>query len=144
MAVLIGIRLWKQGPVIGREDLDAGRGNLSNVIERRKRLPPVPPERVLQEDFLSPMDIPAARLARDLHVPRGRVRALLQGRSLTAEMALRLGQYFGMSAKVWMNLQGRSDLERARRRIGPKIAREVIPLAMLAGRRRSARLTPES
>jgi plasmid maintenance system antidote protein VapI len=40
------------------------------------------------------------------------VKELIQGkRAITAEMALRLGHYFGMEYQFWLNLQTRYDLD---------------------------------
>ena len=44
-------------------------------------------------------------------------------RSITADTALRLGQYFGMSADFWMNLQTAYDLDLARQQSGTTIHR---------------------
>ncbi|MGG2344905.1 HigA family addiction module antitoxin [Rickettsia amblyommatis] len=56
------------------------------------------------------------QLARDIDVPPSRIHAIVHGnRTLTAEMALRLGKYFHTSAQLWINLQARYDLKLAQR-----------------------------
>jgi addiction module HigA family antidote len=48
--------------------------------------------------------------------------AVLEGRqSVTAEFALRLGHFFGISAQFWLNLQAAFDLEQATQIHGAEI-----------------------
>jgi addiction module HigA family antidote len=59
-----------------------------------------------------------------IEVPPNRLYQLLAGkRSMTADTALRLGQYFGMSADFWMNLQTAYELDVARQQNGKAIQR---------------------
>ena len=75
-------------------------------------------------DAIEGMGITAAQLARDIDVPPNRITGILHGtRGITADTALRLGRYFGMSAAFWMNLQQLYDLRRAEREIGDGLAR---------------------
>ncbi|MBH8558239.1 HigA family addiction module antitoxin [Hymenobacter negativus] len=76
------------------------------------RLPNIHPGKILQEEFLNEFRITAYRLAQDLRIPQTRVAAILKGkRRITADTALRLGRYFGNSAKFWLGLQNDYDLE---------------------------------
>jgi addiction module HigA family antidote len=91
-----------------------------------KLLEPIHPGEILQEDFLKPMGISLNQVARDLDVPPNRIHAIVHGtRSITAETALRLGTYFGMSPQTWLNLQAEYDLRIAQRTAGEAIARTV-------------------
>jgi antitoxin HigA-1 len=57
-------------------------------------------------------------------VPPNRLYQLLAGkRNVTADTALRLSQYFGMSADFWMNLQSAYELDMARMQNGKAIQR---------------------
>jgi addiction module HigA family antidote len=77
-----------------------------------KQLPPIHPGEILMEEFLEPMGISQYRLAKDISVPPRRINEIVHGkRSITADTALRLGRFFGMSAQFWLNLQNRYDLE---------------------------------
>jgi addiction module HigA family antidote len=77
-----------------------------------KKLPPIHPGEILREEFLEPMGISQYRLAKDISVPPRRINEIVHGkRSITADTALRLGRFFGMSAQFWLNLQTRYDLE---------------------------------
>ena len=77
-----------------------------------KKLLPIHPGEILMEEFLEPMKISQYRLAKDISVPPRRINEIVHGkRSITADTALRLGRFFGMSAQFWLNLQNRYDLE---------------------------------
>ena len=76
---------------------------------RRKNL--IHPGEVLREEFLKPMNISQNRLALALRVPAPRINAIVRGkRSISADTALRLGQFFKMEPQFWMNLQSNYDL----------------------------------
>lgn len=77
-----------------------------------KLYPPIHPGEVLQEDFLDGFGITQHKLAVSIGVPPRRINEIVHGkRRITADTALRLGRYFGMSAQFWINLQARYDLE---------------------------------
>ena len=64
------------------------------------------------EEFLESMGISQYRLAKDISVPPRRINEIVHGkRSITADTALGLGRFFGMSPQFWLNLQTRYDLE---------------------------------
>jgi antitoxin HigA-1 len=105
---------------IEREDLDAGRVDLADVVDRdAPPLPPVSPGEVLRAEFLEPLGLSAGALARAIGVPRNRLTGINGKRRVTADTALRLGIYFGTSAEFWLSLQASHDLKRARREITP-------------------------
>ncbi len=80
-----------------------------------KKLKPILPGEVLLEEFLKPMAISQNQLARDIDIPVSRVADIIHGkRAITADTALRLGEYFGMSAEFWLSLQASFDLRRLR------------------------------
>lgn len=85
------------------------------------------PGEILQEEFLIPMGISQSRLALDIRVPAPRINAIVRGkRAITADTALRLGQYFGMEPQFWLNLQANYDLSVAERGVWGKI-KKLIP-----------------
>jgi addiction module HigA family antidote len=91
-----------------------------------KTLEPIHPGEILLEDFMKPMGISINRLARDIVVPPGRISAIVNGkRSITADTALRLGKYFGVSPQTWMGLQAEYDLRVAQREIGEEVEKRV-------------------
>lgn len=94
----------------------------------RKLLEPIPPGEILLEEFLKPMGISQNQLARDRDVPVSRVAGIIAGeRAITADTALRLGAYFGTTAKLWTNLQTDYDLQVARQTVWPKIKGRIRP-----------------
>jgi addiction module HigA family antidote len=87
-----------------------------------RALDPIPPGEILLEEFLTPLAISQNRLARDIDIPVSRVAEIVKGRrSITADTALRLGEYFGTSAEFWLNLQVGYDLRRIRATSWPVI-----------------------
>jgi addiction module HigA family antidote len=97
------------------------------VIEMSdKRLPPIHPGEILLEEFLKPMGISQYRIAKATSVPARRINEIVHGkRSITADTALRLSKFFGMSDRFWMNLQTRYDLELEKDRLGSRLDDEV-------------------
>jgi len=96
----------------------------------KKVLAPIHPGEVLLEDFLRPMGLSQYRLAKGISVPPRRINEIVQGkRRISADTALRLGRFFGMSERFWLNLQNRYDLERERDRLGDTLKKEVEVLA---------------
>jgi addiction module HigA family antidote len=91
-------------------------------------LPPVHPGKVLLEEAMSPIGLSAGELASRLGIPPARVLEIVGGdRAITADTALRLARFFGMSAQFWMNLQASYDLKIAERTRGAEISRTVTP-----------------
>lgn len=65
---------------------------------------------ILMEEFMSPNGISAYRLAKDLFVPVSRVQDILKGRrKITVDTSIRLGLYFGVSEKYFLNIQNDID-----------------------------------
>ena len=59
---------------------------------------------------LTVLDVDAAAFARQLQLPENRITEILNSRqAVTADVALRLADYFGTSAEFWMNLQRLHD-----------------------------------
>lgn len=76
------------------------------------KLKNIHPGEILSEEFLGPFNISPYRLAKDLEIPQTRISEILKGnRRITADTALRLGKYFGNSAKFWLGLQDDFDIE---------------------------------
>ena len=70
------------------------------------------PGEILSEEFLTPFNITAYKLAKDVEIPQTRISEIIKGnRRITADTALRLSRYFGNSAKFWLGLQDDFDIE---------------------------------
>ena len=84
---------------------------------------PIHPGEILGDE-LEEIGLSAKKLADVLEVPPNRLYQILAGkRNITADTALRLGQYFGTSAAFWMNLQGAYELDLARQQMGKALQR---------------------
>jgi addiction module HigA family antidote len=95
-----------------------------------KKLKPVHPGEVLLEEFLKPMNLSQNRVALAIGVPPRRINEIVLGkRSLTADTALRLGPYFGVSAQFWLGLQMDYDLDVAADSLEKRLKKEVKPRA---------------
>ena len=98
------------------------------MSRKTDNLPPIHPGEILLEDFMRPLGISINRLARELDVPPGRISAIVHAqRAITADTALRLGTYFRVSPKIWVNLQADYELRLARIDVGELIERRVGP-----------------
>ena len=95
-----------------------------------KRLAPVHPGEVLQEEFMEPLGLTQYRVAKATGVPARRINEIVhRKRAVSADTALRLARLLGTTAEFWMNLQALYDLERARDEVGAEIEEAVAPLA---------------
>ena len=91
-----------------------------------KLLDEIHPGEILYEDFMKAMGINARKLASDIDVSPSRISELVHGqRPITADTALRLGLYFGMEPRFWMNLQAEYDMRMATRNLKKKIASRI-------------------
>jgi len=92
----------------------------------RRKLSPIHPGEILQEEFLGPLGISQYRVAKETSVSPRRINEIVRGtRAITADTALRLSRYFGTSERFWLNLQMRYDLELEKDRLGDRLRREV-------------------
>jgi addiction module HigA family antidote len=81
-----------------------------------RRIDPITPGEMLQEEFLKPLGITQYRLAKEIGVPPGRISEIVSGqRAITADTDLRLCKYFGLSEGWWLRGQARLDIEIAKR-----------------------------
>jgi addiction module HigA family antidote len=97
---------------------------------KNKKIPPIHPGEILIEEFLKPMGISQYRLAKDISVPPRRINEIVHGkRSISADTALRLGRFFGISPQFWLNLQTRFDLEVTEDLLGERLEKEVQVLS---------------
>jgi len=91
-----------------------------------KLLDPIHPGEILLEEFMKPMEISINRLARDIAVPPGRISEIVNNkRSVSADTALRLGKYFGVSPEIWLDLQSDYDLRIVMRTKWQEIEKQV-------------------
>jgi addiction module HigA family antidote len=80
----------------------------------RKPANAVHPGEILRDEFMVPLGLNSADLARSLHVSVPRINDIVrERRAITADTAMRLARYFGTTAQLWMNLQSEYDLNLA-------------------------------
>jgi len=90
--------------------------------------PPTHPGEILLEEFLKPMGISQYKIAKDIGVPAMRINKIVRlKRGISADTALRLAHYFGMSVDFWTGIQVHYDTEIARMKLGSRLGREVKP-----------------
>jgi len=91
-----------------------------------KQLDEIHPGEILLEEFMKPMSISARQLAADIDVSPSRISEIVNGlRPITADTALRLGLFFSMEPRFWLNLQTEYDMRLATRTCSLKIASRV-------------------
>ena len=93
-------------------------------IKRR----PTHPGEILREDFLPDYGLTVSKLAEAIGVSRQSINEILrERRSVSPEMALRLGRLFGNSPQFWLNAQRAIDLWDASQAIEDDVSR-IRPL----------------
>jgi addiction module HigA family antidote len=96
---------------------------VENIMAR----PAIHPGEILADE-LQELNMSAAELARILHVPTNRITQIIAGkRAVTADTALRLGQWLGTGPEIWLNLQKVYELRLAEQEVGAQIRRTIIP-----------------
>lgn len=98
-----------------------------------KLLDEIHPGEILKEDFMLPLGLTSRQLAADLDVTPSRISEIVNGkRAISAETALRLGLFFKMEPRFWLNLQMEYDMRMAERtlrsQVKPRI-RTFTPMA---------------
>ena len=84
----------------------------------RRDFAPIHPGEVLLRDFMEPMGISQYRVAKEISVPPRRINQIVHGeRAISADTALRLSRYFGLSDQYWLNLQSLYDLQVAKEQL---------------------------
>ena len=95
---------------------------------RLDKLKNIHPGEILREDFMKPMGLSASAVARAIgSTPIAISEIARSKRTVGAEMALKLGRYFGVTHELWVNVQADYDLEVARDQSETRINRRVRP-----------------
>ena len=83
---------------------------------------------ILKEEFMIPYHLSAYRLAKDIDVPISRIQDLLHDRrKITAETSIKLGKYFGLSEKYFLNIQNDIYIREAKELFASSV-NKIIPL----------------
>ena len=98
-----------------------------------KLLDEIHPGEILLEEFMKPMGITASQLASDIDVSPSRISEIVNGmRPISVDTALRLGMFFSMEPRFWMNLQTEYDLRVIKREMEQKIAPRIRVFHLVA------------
>ena len=90
------------------------------------------PGAMLKEDFLEDLGIKPGAFAKAIGVDRTAIKKIIDGkRAITANMALRFGLYFNMSAGFWLNLQKDYELRTAKRKKFAELAKAIQPFEVV-------------
>ena len=85
---------------------------------------------ILREEFMIPLNLSAYRLAKSIGVPTSRIQDILHDRrKITAETSIRLGRYFGLSERYFLNLQDDIDIREAKVSIGDDLL-NIVPCTL--------------
>ncbi len=89
-----------------------------------KKIPMTHPGIILREEFFEPMRVTQLAAAKATGIPQSRLSEILAGRrSITADTAARLGKFFGVDPRNWLNLQSSYDLWLVERDCSSELAR---------------------
>lgn len=96
-----------------------------------REYPPIHPGEILLEEFMKPMNISQYQLAKDIGVPPMRISKLVRReRGISADTALRLARYFGMSVDFWTGIQTHYEVENAKMALAHRLEEEVKVFAL--------------
>ena len=99
----------------------------------KKLLDEIHPGEILLEDFMKPMGITARQLSADIDVSPSRTSDIVYGnRPITADTTLRLGLFFSMGRRFWINLQSEYDVRIAKRDLQSQIQSRIRVFQMPA------------
>ena len=102
-------------------------------MKMTKLLDEIHPGEILLEDFMKPMGITARQLSADIDVSPSRISDIVHGnRPITADTALRLGLFFSMEPRFWLNLQSEYDMRIAKRDLQSQIQSRIRVFQMAA------------
>ena len=96
------------------------------------KIPMTHPGVILREEFFEPLAVTQLAASKATGIPQSRLSEILAGRrSITADTAARLGRYFGIDPRNWLNLQAAYDLWLVERNHARALSR-VLPLRQVA------------
>ena len=89
---------------------------MENYIETPKM------SEILSEEFMIPFGLSAYKLAREIHVPVSRIQDILHDRrKITADTSIRLGKFFGVSDRYFLDMQDDIDIRNTKMQIMEEI-----------------------
>ena len=93
---------------------------------------PIVPGEILLEEYLKPLGLSQNAVGRAMGVsPRAINEIVLGRRSITPEMSIRFGRFFGQSPQFWFGIQTNCDFRKLRKR-EKELTAKIQPLQRLA------------
>jgi len=84
--------------------------------EETALLDPIFPGEILFEEFIRPLGIHIKTLSDELSISEPKIKDIIRGEApIIADIALKLGQYFGTSPDLWLGLQADYESRLAKR-----------------------------
>ena len=78
---------------------------------------------ILNEEFMTPLNVSAYKLAQEIHVPVSGIQDILHGRrKVTADTSIRLAKFFGVSDRYFLNIQNDIDIRNLKSKLSDDIA----------------------
>jgi addiction module HigA family antidote len=103
----------------------------NDTAVKQRKVTPVSPGEMLEEEFLKPLGLTKYRLAKDIGVPAQRIGEIVAGRrAITADTDLRLCRYFGLSDGWWLRGQVAYDTALTREELREELA-SIQPCSLL-------------
>ncbi len=94
---------------------------------------PSHPGCILREEFLIPLGFSQTEFAGKIKTTFRTINEILnEKRSISPDMALRLARFLGTSEELWLNLQDKYDLYKAKER-NKDILKEIRPMKAAVG-----------
>lgn len=85
---------------------------MENYIETPKM------SEILADEFMIPFGLSAYKLAQEIHVPVSRIQDILHDRrKITADTSIRLGKFFGVSDRYFLDMQDDIDIRNTKMQI---------------------------
>jgi addiction module HigA family antidote len=98
----------------------------------KRKIAPISPGEMLEEEFLKPLGLAKYRLAKDIGVPPQRIGDIIMGKcAITTDTDLRLCKYFGLSDGWWLRGQANYDTEMARESL-KAVLKKITPCELHA------------
>lgn len=90
----------------------------------KRQMKPVHPGAILREDILKQMNLTITKAAKGLEVSRKQLSQVVnETASVSAEMAVRLEQAFGVNAEFWLDMQNKYDIWKVQNSNGINVSR---------------------
>ena len=114
---ILGLAQPKLKSILRGQFHEVSENEMREYISRLDhRLDEIHPGEILLEEFMKPMNMSTSELADVLDLPLSEINAIINGKlPIAMDVALRLGKFYSMDPKFWLNLQTEYDSRKAMR-----------------------------